>query len=244
MRKTLRALFLGTALAASAIAPTLAQTPGMPQGPRPPNAEQQQQYEQLRAALLRQLQLDEPQVHALEALEDSFYAGAVTAADYQAQRAAMLRAMYPELANDYEEFSGSRNRLLGCTADGYSVTIPVVTMVRRADMDALFDRLSGGAQKAQNGTTVRYINTITDMSNILRQQMEKISDDMIAKVTMAELRSPQHLEKLNQALADAATRAARDAHVDLQVRPVGLQTLEVSCRLPVAPTPAPATPQP
>lgn len=242
MRKTLRALFMGVAMAATTL-PAIAQTPGMPQGPRPPSAEQQQQYEQLQGTLLRELQLDAAAVHALEVLEDDFYAGKISADDFHAQRADMLLAMFPELGNPYEEFEGPQNRLVGCTTDGVSIVIHVVTMVKRADIDALFERLAG--KKGQNGSTVRYINAIADMSNILRQQMEKASDDLIGKQSSADLQAANFADNLNAALTEATRRATVDTHIDMQVRPLGVQTPGLVCRQPEqAVTPAPFPPAP
>jgi hypothetical protein len=239
MRKTLRALFLGSALAAAAT-PALPQQ--LPTGPVPPTVEQQQVYELLNQLLQMDAVIAEGEVHSLERLEDQFYAGTLPEAEYRLARAAALRAMYPELAATHEEFEGRTNKLVGCTADGRSFVLPVITMVNRADMNALFERLVGTG--ATNNGATRYLNTVTDMANRLRQGLESQGAVLVGGIKSADLNTPEHMEKIKTALAQIAALAARDAQVHVEFRTLQFREVDILCTPPgpqATPTPATTT---
>jgi hypothetical protein len=115
-------------------------------------------------------------------------------------------------------------------------------MVNRSDMNALFERLVGTGATNNGGT--RYLNTITDMANRLRQGLESQGAVLVGGIKAADLNTPAHLEKIKAALAQIATTAARDAQVQVEFRTLQFRELDILCTPPgpqATPTPADAT---
>ncbi len=260
MRKTLRAIFLGTAMTMTAVTGASAQQlhiPGQPAlGPQPPTAEQQATFELLKELLAEDVKPAEPQLRSIEALEDDFYDGKLDEATYRASRAATLRAMYPELAATHEEFGSRTNKIVGCTKDGRSYVIPVITMVSRADMKTLTDTLIGTG--ATNRGTQKYFAAVNDLANRLRQGIEDHGATHIGTVTEAQLLKPGYDATIQSALDRTATTAGRDAKVGVVFKMLTPREVDVVCTPAakksaaveqatkvsfVAPAPAPMGPQ-
>ncbi|MBU0858541.1 MAG: hypothetical protein KJ667_01260 [Alphaproteobacteria bacterium] len=229
MRKTLRALFLGSALTLSAGA-AMAQSPGfipMDNRPVPPSAEQQETYDLLKQLLQMETVISEPQIRTLEQLEDAFFGGTLPEADYRAQRAATLRAMYPELDATHEEFESRTNKIVGCTADGISMVVPVITFVNRGDVSALFNRLVGTATSP--GSSNRYLITVTDLSNRLRQGIENSGKTLVNPFNTAALNDAGHREVMLNHLMEMGATAARDAQVGVEFRTLPAYEIDRAC---------------
>lgn len=241
MRKNLRAIFLGAAMALTAAGGAAAQihVPGQPpQGPQPPSAQQEETFQLLQMLLDEDVKPAEPQIRSIESLEDDFYEGKIDEATYRASRAATLARMYPELATTHQEFESRTNKIVGCTTDGRSYVIPVITMVSRADMKRLTDTMIG---TGANPGTQRYFAAVTDLSNRLRQGIEDHGPALIGTVTEAQLLQPSYKATLNAALERTAATAGRDARVGVVFRMLEPREVDVVCT-PVAARPAQAVP--
>lgn len=241
MRKNLRAIFLGAAMAVTAASTASAQihVPGQaPQGPQPPSAAQEETFQLLQMLLEEDVKPAEPQIRSIESLEDDFYEGKLDEATYRASRAATLARMYPELATTHQEFESRTNKIVGCTADGRSYVIPVITMVSRADMKRLTDSMivPGGGTGTQ-----RYFAAVADMSNRLRQGIEDHGPTIIGTVTEAQLLQPSYAATITAALERTATTAGRDARVGVVFRTLEPREVDVVCT-PAAARPAQVTP--
>lgn len=237
MRKTLRALFLGSAMTLGAVGADAQQLhiPGQPAlAPQPPSAEQQQTYELLKQLLDGDVIPAEPQIRSIETLEDDFYDGLMDEATYRASRAATLRAMYPELAATHEEFGSRTNKIVGCTRDGRSYVIPVITMVNRAELQAFTDATIGTGS-TNNGTRA-YFAAINDLANRLRQGIEDHGPTIIGGVRESQLLHPDYAGFMQAALDRTARTAGRDAHIGVVFRMLTPREVDIVC------TPAPATP--
>lgn len=245
MRKTLRALFLSSAMALGATGAGAQQVhvPGqMPQGPQPPSAEQQQTYELLTLLLDGDVQPAEPQLRDIESLEDDFYDGKMDEATYRASRDAMLRAMYPELATTHQEFGSRTNKIVGCTVDGRSYAIPVITLVSRADIEALTDSMigTGGTNKGTAG----YFAALNDLANRLRQGIEDHGAATIGTVTEAQFLHPEYPAVIQAALDRTATTAGRDTNVGVVFKMLPARELDVVCKPAAKPAPQTTTTAP
>lgn len=228
MRKTLRALFLGSALSLTAVAAN-AQTTFVPidNTMRPPSPEQEEIYGLLTDYLDADAVAAEPQVHALEQLEDDFYEQRLSAAEYGAARMAALRALYPELAATHEEFESRTGKIVGCTADGFSMVLPVVTFVNREDMNALFNRLA--ARTDGPGGSTEYLQTVTDLSNRLRQGLENSGKKIIEPFTTASINAGSYKTAARNHLQEMGRIAARDAQVEVIFRTLSPYEVDMAC---------------
>lgn len=229
MRK-LRAIYLGAAMAVTAASGTSAQihVPGQaPQGPQPPSAQQEETFQLLQMLLNEDVKPAEPQIRSIESLEDDFFEGKISEATYRTSRAATLARMYPELATTHQEFESRTNKIVGCTTDGRSYVIPVITLVSRADMKRLTDTMIGTGK--DNRGTQRYFAAVTDMSNRLRQGIEDHGPALIGTVTEAQLLQPSYKATLTAALERTATTAGRDARVGVVFRMLEPREVDVVC---------------
>lgn len=227
MRKTLRALFLGSALTIAGTG--VAQTKFIPMDntPHPPSQEQQEIYDLLKQYMEMGGILAEPQIRTLEQLEDDFYLGVMPEAEYRTARTEILNRMYPELAATHEEFGSHTNKIVGCSADGLTMAVPVITFVNRGDMTALFNRMVGNSSTP--GSSVNYILAVTDLSNRLRQGIENAGRSVVNPFNALALGSAAHDKLVLNHLNEMGQVAARDAEVQVEFRILPPHEIDRAC---------------
>lgn len=243
MRKTLRALFLGSALGLAATAVT-AQEKITPNTPLPPNEAQEELYGVIQDFRSRESAEKEPLVAALEKLEDDYAAGLIPDDQYKQARADALTALYPELGvnmNGYViAFESYANEITGCTKDNFSVSIPLTAAVNSGDLVKMFDHM---VTQPQSSDAMHFVHALSDAANFLRQRADFSESTLIARFKFDELTTPAHTAQVDAALAEISRISMRNIKINAagdvlraSLRAGRVQDLDVFC------TPRPSAP--